>query len=134
MRNYIGVVHQDDDSAFGLHFPDVAGCFAAADHLDDLLENARAALTLHLEDQPAPMARSMDQVRADPDVKRDQEDGAFLMVIPFVRFSGKSTRANITMDTGLLEAADITAKERGLTRSAFLATLVRREVIDQISE
>ncbi|WP_420012237.1 type II toxin-antitoxin system HicB family antitoxin [Tateyamaria sp.] len=130
MRYYIGVVHQEGDSAFGIHFPDVPGCFsAAADGLDDLLPNASEALALHLEDEPLPSARTMDAVRSDEDVAQDLEGGAFLLAVPFFRLSGRTTKANITMDAGLLTAVDQTAKARGLTRSAFLADLARREIV-----
>ena len=128
MRYYIGVVHQEGDSAFGVHFPDVPGCFSAADDMDDLLAHASEALSLHLEDEAPPHARSLDAVRADDDVKRDLADGAFLLAVPFYQLSGRTTKANITLDSGLRDAIDHTAKRRGLTRSAFLADLARREI------
>ncbi|OCW58991.1 type II toxin-antitoxin system HicB family antitoxin [Hoeflea olei] len=128
MRHYIGVVHQDGDSAFGVHFPDVPGCFSAADRLDDLLGNASEALALHLEGEELPEARTLEAVREDADVARDLRDGAFLLAVPVIRLSGRSTKANITMDAGLLAAVDATARARGLTRSSFLADLARREI------
>ena len=128
MRHYIGVVHQEGDSAFGIHFPDVPGCFSAADEVDDLLANASEALSLHLEGETLPSARSIGELRADDEVARDLEDGAYLLAVPFYRLSGRTTKANITMDAGLLAAVDQTAKDRGLTRSAFLADLARREI------
>jgi len=45
-----------------------------------------------------------------------------------ITLSGRSVKANITMDAGLLEAVDTTAKIRGLTRSAYLADLARRDI------
>lgn len=128
MRHYIGVVHQDGDSAFGVHFPDVPGCFSAADELDDLLANSSEALALHLEGEVLPEARTLEAVREEADVARDLREGAFLLAVPVIRLSGRSAKANITMDAGLLAAVDATARERGLTRSAFLADLVRREI------
>ncbi|MET3602027.1 type II toxin-antitoxin system HicB family antitoxin [Martelella mangrovi] len=128
MRYYIAVVHQEGDSAFGVHFPDVPGCFSAADHMDDLLANASEALTLHLEGEALPDARSLDAVRADDEVAHDLAEGAFLLAVPLVQLSGRTTKANITMDAGLLAAVDQYAKSHGLTRSAFLADLARREI------
>ncbi len=128
MRHYIGVVHQDGDSAFGVHFPDVPGCFSAADQLDDLLAHASEALALHLEGEALPDARPLEAVREDADVARDLMEGAFLLAVPVIRLSGRTTKANITMDAGLLAAVDATARARGLTRSAFLADLARREI------
>ena len=128
MRYYIGVVHQEGDSALGVHFPDVPGCFSAADELQDLLSNASEALALHLEDEELPEARTLDEIRSDKEVHTDLSEGAFLLAVPFIQLTGRSTKANITMDAGLLAAVDQTAKERGLTRSAFLADLARREI------
>ena len=128
MRHYFGVVHQSGDSAFGIHFPDVPGCFSGADELNDLLANATEALALHLEGECAPDARSLEDIRGDKDVAQDLSEGAFLLAVPLIQLSGRSTKANITMDAGLLAAIDQTAKERGLTRSAFLADVARREI------
>ena len=35
-KNYLGVVEKDPDSAYGMWFPDMPGCFPAADEFDDL--------------------------------------------------------------------------------------------------
>ena len=128
MRYYLGIVHQEANTAFGIHFPDVPGCFSAADELKDLLANAAEALALHLEDEELPASRSMDALRSDADVAQDLAEGAFLLAVPFIHMSGRSAKANITMDAGLLSAIDHTASERGLTRSAFLANIARREI------
>lgn len=129
MRTYIGVVHQDGESAYGIHFPDVPGCFSATDTLSDLLPNAAEALALHLEDKAPPDARPLEQVRADPEVAADLAAGAMLVAVPWFSLTGRTTKANITMDAGLLSAVDEVAKARGLTRSAFLADLARREIM-----
>ena len=59
MPTYIAVVNQDPGSAFGIHFPDVPGCFSAADDLADLPRLAQEALSLHLEGETLPAARSL---------------------------------------------------------------------------
>ncbi len=128
MRFYIAVVHQEGELAYGVQFPDVPGCFSAADELDDLYVNAGEALALHLEDEALPEARTHGQVRRDHEVAGFLAEGAFLIAVPFVRRSGRVTKANITMDAILLSAVDRTAKDRGLTRSTFLADLARREI------
>lgn len=128
MRHYIGVVHQDGESAYGIHFPDVAGCFSAADDLNELLGHATEALSLHLEGEDAPHARTLNDIRNDPDVFEDLASGAFLMSVPHIMLEGRSERVNITMDAGLIKAIDKTAKERRLTLSSFLADLARREL------
>ncbi len=130
--HYFAIVHQDEDSAFGVQFPDVPGCFSAADAEDDILTNAIEALALHLEGASAPQARTLAEVRSDPDVRGHLEDGAFLIAVPLVRLSGRSAKANITMDAGLLEAVDATARRRKLTRSAYLADLARRDIAGRL--
>ena len=128
MRHFIGVVHQEGDSAFGIHFPDAPGCFSAADRFDDLLPNAVEALGVYFEDEPMVEPRSMDRLREDHDVRSDLADGAILMAVPLIEVLGRRTKANIAIDAGVLKAIDDTAAARGLTRSAFLVGLARREI------
>lgn len=128
MPVYIAVVSQDPGSAFGVHFLDVPGCFSAADELAELPSLAQEALALHLEGEPLPPARSLTAIKNDPEVQASLAEGAFLLAVPLVRLTGRTVRANITLDAGLLHAIDDTAKARGLTRSAFLADLARREI------
>ena len=49
MKPYIGIVHKDDGSAYGITFPDAPGCFSGADEIDDLFAMAREALSLWAE-------------------------------------------------------------------------------------
>jgi len=128
MRYYIGVVHKDEKSAYGIHFPDIPGCFSASDENDDLIANASEAVALHLDGEDAPLPRSLNDIQNDVEVKIDLAEGAFLLAVPYIQLSGRSAKANITMDAGLLQAVDQTAKSRGLTRSSFLSGLARREI------
>ena len=128
MRYYFAIVHQEDNSAFGVQFPDVPGCFSAADTMDELLPNASEALGLFFEDQDALEARTLEQIRSDSGVEKKLAEGAFLLAVPLIDMSGRSVKANISIDSGLLAAIDTTAKQRGLTRSSFLAQLARREI------
>jgi metal-responsive CopG/Arc/MetJ family transcriptional regulator len=48
--------------------------------------------------------------------------------VPVVLDSGRTVRANLTFDAGLLEAVDAEAARRGLTRSAFMASAVRERL------
>ena len=50
------------------------------------------------------------------------------MLIPLLLDRGSSRRVNISLDRGLLEAIDDEARQRGMSRSAFLATAARREI------
>ncbi|MGE0240576.1 MAG: type II toxin-antitoxin system HicB family antitoxin [Parvibaculaceae bacterium] len=128
MRYYIAVVHKDEDSSFGAHFPDLPGCFSAADTLDEVVPKAAEAIALYAEDAPLPEPRSLDALRKDQDVATQLADGAMLVAVPHIENDARVERANITMEAGLLRAVDATAKARNLTRSAFLAQAARREI------
>lgn len=129
MPYYIAVVHKDADSAYGVSFPDLPGCFSAADVEADLIPNAMEALELWFEDtaeRPAPTG--IEQLRAEPDVAADLAAGAYLIAVPWRFNAGKSQRINITLDKGLLELIDEEAARRKMTRSALLAQAAEREI------
>lgn len=125
---YVALIQKNRDSCYGVIIPDVPGCFSAGDTLDEAIRNAAEALALHLEDEaelPAP--RSADEIMAEPDLVEERE-GALLVAVPFVKDRGSTTRVNISLDRGLLEAIDDAAKNRRMTRSAFLASAARNEI------
>jgi predicted RNase H-like HicB family nuclease len=128
MRYYTAIVHQEGDSAFGLTFPDLPGCFAASDTWEDIPLNAAEAFDLYFEDMPEAPSRPLDALRRLPEVAGALAEGATLMVVPYIAPEGAQVRANISLDRGLLRAIDQTAKGRRMTRSAFLAALARREI------
>jgi len=49
MRHYIGIVHKDAKSDYGISFPDFPGAVTAAPSLDQAVEMAAEALALHVE-------------------------------------------------------------------------------------
>ena len=49
MRNYIGLIHKDADSDYGVSFPDFPGLITAGTDLDDARAMAEEALALHIE-------------------------------------------------------------------------------------
>ena len=48
-RRYIGLVHKDPDSDYGVSFPDLPGCITAGSTLEEAREMAAEALALHLD-------------------------------------------------------------------------------------
>ena len=129
MPHYIAIVHKDADSAYGVSFPDLPGCFSAADVSEDLIANAMEALELWSEEiDEMPAASTIEALRADRAIQAELAAGAMLVSVPFVRNLGKSARVNITLDKGLLEAIDDAAAKRKMTRSGFLAQAAMREI------
>ncbi len=128
MRYYTAIVHQEGESAFGLTFPDLPGCFSAADRWEDIPKNAAEAMDLYFEDMPQTPARALDVLRKLPEVQEALTEGATLMAVPYIAPDGTQVKANISLDRGLLRAIDDTARGRKMTRSSFLAALARREI------
>lgn len=127
MKYFYAVVHKDTDSAFGVEFPDLPGCFSAADEVEQLVPNACEALELWFEDEPEEVTpSSLDQVRER--VASELAEGAFLISVPYIKRTGRQVRANISLDRGMLDAIDRAAADRNLTRSAFLADAARNEI------
>jgi predicted RNase H-like HicB family nuclease len=77
MAHYIAIIEDaGPDHAIGVWFPDLPGCTSAGDDIDEALRNAPEALELYaeglLEDgQPLPRARTLSELKADPDVAAD---------------------------------------------------------------
>lgn len=126
MKTYFAIVHKDADSAYGVTFPDLPGCFSAADRIEDVLPNACEALELWFEDAEEVAPRSIDDISAE--VADDLAEGAFLLAVPRVSNAGKSVRVNLSLDRGVLDAIDAAAAARKLTRSAFLTEAARNEI------
>ena len=128
MAGYLALVEQDEDSAFGVTFPDVPGCFSAADDADRVLSEAIQALELHLEGEEAPKARSLAELKQDPEVKEALKSGAYLLAVPYIQTDRRVVRINLSLDAGTLRAIDDAADLRGLTRSAFVAEAALKEL------
>lgn len=120
MQTYIAVVDKDPGSAYGVWFPDVPGCFSAADESEELFAKATEALSLHIDPSNVPQARTIDALRSDPEVMQSLREGAYLLAIPYFLPTERIVRANISIDQGSLLAIDETAHQRGMTRSAFM--------------
>jgi predicted RNase H-like HicB family nuclease len=87
MKPYIGIVHEDPDSAYGITFPDAPGCFSAADEMDDVFAMAAEALALWSEGMEedghaSPPQRDLSEIRADPECQESLADSAFLIAVP----------------------------------------------------
>jgi predicted RNase H-like HicB family nuclease len=126
MRHFYAVVHKDEDSAFGVQFPDLPGCFSAADELEDVVPNAVEALSLWFEDAGEVVPSTVESVRAN--AANDLAKGAFLVMVPWIGRNSKPARVNISLDRAMLDAIDSAASMRRLTRSAFLAEAARNEI------
>ncbi len=126
MKTYLALVHKEPGSAYGVSFPDLPGCFAAADDSGAILRDAVEALELWFEDATPVTPRGAEAIAAA--VADDLAAGAFLIAVPLVQPSTRPRRVNISLDAGTLEAIDAAADGLGLTRSGFLTMAAMNEI------
>jgi predicted RNase H-like HicB family nuclease len=126
MRQYIGLIHKEDGSDYGVSFPDFPGVVTAGGSLDDARDMAEEALGFHVEGLAAdgeaiPEPSSLEDVMADP----ENRDGVAILV-PVKTEAPKSVRVNVTLPEDVLDQIDRYASERGLTRSGFLTRAAKQ--------
>lgn len=113
-------VHKDEGSAYGLTFPDLPGCFSAADEMKDLPRMAQEAVEVYFEGEdlaiPAPSAP--EQWAGDERF----EGGYWLLVdIDLAKIRSQPVRINISLPEYLVTQIDGYAKSHHMSRSGFLA-------------
>jgi predicted RNase H-like HicB family nuclease len=137
MTHYVALVEHTNRDNYGVWFPDCPGCVTVGADVDEAMERAVEVLRLWAEgmiedgdDIPSPS--TYEDVMRNPDVRESLSRNAVLARIPLLIDSGRAARANISLDRNLLEAIDAAAKARGLTRSAFLASAAREQILSEV--
>jgi predicted RNase H-like HicB family nuclease len=130
MRNYIGLIHKDAESDYGVSFPDFPGVITAGIDLDEARRMAEEALNFHVEGmiedgEALPEPSSLEAIMQDP----DNREGVAVLVALKHR-SAKAVRLNITLPEDVLRAIDAYSQAHGLTRSGFLAQAAKRQIED----
>src|SRR5690349_11676780 len=128
MANYIALIHKDEDSEYGVSFPDVPGCISAGPTLDEARAGAEEALALHVEGMiedgvPIPEPASLEDIMSDP----ENRDGVAILV-KAPNWDQRSIRVNVTFPEDVLKQIDRFAQDTGSTRSGFLARAARHEI------
>src|SRR5574344_1825337 len=98
-------VHKDENSAYGLTFPDFDVCFSAADEMQDIQRMAQEAVEVHFdgEDIPLPEPSSPEQWLGD-----ERFEGGFWLLVDIdtTKVNTKSIRINISMPEALVKRID----------------------------
>ena len=128
MVHFVGILDGADD-VWGVRFPDVPGCVGGGASPEAAIEDATIALRDVMaykrgEQFELPQPRTVAEVLASG----ESSPGETVVLIPLVLDAGRTVRANLTFDAGLLAAIDDEANRRGLTRSAFLASAAREKL------
>ena len=125
-RTYPVIVETDAEGDFSAYFPDLPGCAAAGDTIEECFIDAQQALTLHLagmveDGDPLPEPTRLADVKAEPEV---QVADILLVTAPV---AGRKQRINMTMDSAVLAAIDaVTSNRSAFLEDAALAELRRR--------
>jgi len=130
MPNYIGLIHKDADSHFGVSFPDFPGAVTAGASLDDARAMAEEALAFHIEGlvedgEAIPAPSTLEEVMSDPD---NRSGVAILVAVK--NDQPKAVRVNVTLPGDVLEQIDRYAEAHGYTRSGLLAQAAKKLMTD----
>jgi predicted RNase H-like HicB family nuclease len=126
MRSYIGLIHKDADSDFGVSFPDFPGAVTAGTTLDDARAMADEALALHIEGlaedgEAIPEPSSLEEIMSDPDNR-----SSVAILVSVKTEQPKAVRVNVTLPGDVLEQIDKYAEAHGFTRSGFLTQAAKK--------
>lgn len=106
MHNFIGLMHKEPDSDFGVSFPDFPGVVTAGTDLDDARRMAEEALAFSVEGMiedgdaiPEPL--SLEAIMSDA-----ENEEAVAVLIALKSPAKKVVRVNITLAEDLLRAID----------------------------
>ena len=121
MIRYPALIDGEED-AYGVVFPDIDGWAAMGATIDEALVNAEDVLhdyMLETERHGLQLAvpSALEKVAVP--------EGSTLTTIPLFRVSGKTVRANMTIDKDVLAFIDNEAARRKETRSAYISWMAR---------
>ncbi len=120
---YPAFIDKDEDSDFGVSFPDFPGCVSAGETLEEAMLGGQEALAGHL----ALMVADGDELpKPTPleEVAREKETSTVAITLIPVVLPGRARRVNVTLDEALLEEIDQISNNR----SGFLAEAARAEL------
>jgi predicted RNase H-like HicB family nuclease len=128
MSYYVGIL-DGSGKTWGVRFPDVDGCVSAAKTPEEAVANASEALRDALAHRRSAGVAVLPPSPLTDIMRREKiEKGESFVMVQLVLDSGRSVRANLTLDGGLLEAIDEAATKAGVTRSAFFSSAAREKL------
>lgn len=128
MTHYVGIVDGSGD-IWGVRFPDLPGCVGGGPNPEAAISDAALALKdVMAHKRSSGLALPRASALADIIASGEIGEGESAVMIPLLLDSGRTVRANLTLDAGLLESIDLEAKSRGITRSAFVASAAREKI------
>jgi len=122
MASYIALLRKDNNSDYGVEFPDLTGCISAGRTLEEARQMAAEALAAHV----AFLREDRDEVPApsplDVIAKRSEIKGAVPFMVELKEPSDRAIRINITVPERVLHLIDEAAAPIGGNRSVFMVS------------
>jgi len=123
----------DENHAYGVIVPDIAGCFSAGDTFEEALENVKEAITSHIEI----LVDDGEKIPAPSDIKlflkdKEYQGMVFAVVdVDLTHLMGGAEKINITLPKKLLKEIDrvVASNPKYKSRSGFLADVSLEKVI-----
>ena len=126
MRHYIGLIHKQADSDFGVSFSDLPGVVTAGRTLDEARELAEEALSFHIEG----LLADGEALRNLPILMWSRPMRGIGTVWQFLwrhqTEAPKAVRINVTLPEDVLAAIDRFARVHDFSRSGFIAQGAKR--------
>lgn len=117
-------IHKDPETVYGVTVPDVPGCFASGDTIDEAMKNARTAIYAHIE-TTLELGDNIEVKASRIEDLASQEDytGAIwaLVDVDLSKLDPTPERVNISLPRFVLGKIDAHAAARNEKRSGFLA-------------
>ncbi len=109
--------------SYGVSFPDLPGIVAMGTTVDEALLHAEESLRDYVieterDGEPITPPTSIEEI--------ETPTGYTLVSVPLIRLSGRSVRANLTLDEGVAAFIDGEARRRKMTRTAYIEWMARR--------
>jgi predicted RNase H-like HicB family nuclease len=125
MNSYIAYLRKDQNSDFGVEFPDLPGCISAGHTIEEARAMAAEALAGHvagLQEMglPVPVPSTMDQLADD-----SNRDNAILFLVDLDPSLLKAERVNVMIPRHLLGRIDAAS---GGNRSRFLTEAAEQKL------
>ncbi len=127
MKFILAIEPGSEATAFGVVVPDLPGCFSAGDSLDEAMDNAQEAIALYCEILIEEGGRFPETASLTVHQVNPEFAGWIWAVIevPVERYFGPAEKINITLPRLLLAKIDDYARQKGVSRSGFLADAAR---------
>ncbi len=131
MVSQVYALIHEEAGVFGISFPDFPGCISGGESAEEALARGRETLAFHIagmveDGDTIPPLRSFAELQKDKAFNKAAK-GAILALVP-ADLPGRAARINISIEEGLLDRIDQAAKERGESRSRFLASAAKERL------